>query len=127
MRKVHEPSLCRILEGHGEPVGHDTLISTSGLDGDVVELEEFNGVGRSVITSTNVRPKLVRPDQIALLESESEAPGVVDELAGDLDVLARLADVIDGAVMIFSMALERDACVFRSALDDLTAWFIARR
>jgi hypothetical protein len=127
MQKVHEPSLCRILEGHGEPVGHDTLISTSGLDGDDVELEEFSGVGRSVVTRTNVQPKLVKPYHIALLASESKAPGVVDELAGDLDVLACLADVIDGAVMIFSMALKGDACVFWSALDDLTAWFTARR
>jgi hypothetical protein len=44
MRKVHEPSSCHILEGHGEPVGHDVSISTRGLDGDDVELEELNGI-----------------------------------------------------------------------------------
>jgi hypothetical protein len=121
MRKVHEPSSCRILEGHGEPVGHDALISTIVLDDDDVELEEFIGVGRSIITRADVWPELVRPNHVALLASESEAPEVVDELAGDLDVLAHLADVIDGAVMIFSAALERDACIFQSALDDLAA------
>jgi hypothetical protein len=61
------------------------------------------------------------------LASESEAPGVVNELAGNLDVLAIFDDVIDGAVMIFSTALEGDVCVFRSALDDLTAWLSTRR
>jgi hypothetical protein len=127
MQKVHDPSSRRILEGHGEPVGHDVLISTSGLEGDDVELEEFDGVGRSTVMRTNARPELVRPDYVALLASESEAPEVVDELAGDLDVLARLADVINGAVMIFSAALKRDACIFRSTLDNLAAWLTAWR
>jgi hypothetical protein len=34
MWKLHEPSSRRILEGHGELVGHDALISRGGLDGD---------------------------------------------------------------------------------------------
>jgi hypothetical protein len=101
------------------------LISTSGLDGDDVELKEFDGVGKSVVMRADVRPELVRLDHVALLTSESEAPEVVDELIGDLDVLACLADVINGAVMIFSAALEGDACVFWSALDDLIAWLVA--
>jgi hypothetical protein len=46
---------------------------------------------------------------------------VVDELAGNLDVLVRFADVIDGTVMTFSVALEGDACVFRSVLNNLIA------
>jgi hypothetical protein len=54
-----------------------------------------------------------------LLASESKAPGVVDGLPGDLDVLASFADVIDGAVVIFAATLEGDTCIFRSALDDL--------
>jgi hypothetical protein len=127
VQKVHDPSSHCILEGHGEPVGHDVLISMSGLEGDDVELEEFDGVGRSAIMRTNARPELVRLDYVALLVSESEAPKVLDELAGDLDVLARLADVINGAVMIFSAALKRDACIFRSALDNLTAWLTTWR
>jgi hypothetical protein len=62
-----------------------------------------------------------------LLASESKAPGVVDRVPGGLDVLASFADVVDGAVMIFAAALKGDACVFRSALDDLTAGLPARR
>jgi hypothetical protein len=95
VRKVHEPSSRRILEGHGKPIGHHTLISTSGLNGDDVELEE-----------------LVRPGHVALLVSESEALKVVDELPSDLDSLASFADVVEGTVMIFSVALEGDACIF---------------
>jgi hypothetical protein len=75
--KVHETSSRRILEGHGEPIGHHTLISTRGLNGDDVELEELDGVGGPVITCADVRPELVRPDHVALLASEREAPGVV--------------------------------------------------
>jgi hypothetical protein len=44
VEKVHEPSSRRFLEGHGKPVGHDTLVSTRGLVGDDVELEEFDGL-----------------------------------------------------------------------------------
>jgi hypothetical protein len=109
--KVHEPSSRRILEGHGEPVGHNTLISTRGLNDDDVELEELYGVGGPIITRADVRPKLVRPDHIALLASKSEAPRVVDELPGNLEVLASIADVVDGTVMIFSAVLEGDACI----------------
>jgi hypothetical protein len=61
-----------------------------------------------------------------LLASESEAPRVADELPGNLDVLASIADVIEGAVIIFSAALEGDTCVFRSALDDLAAGLSTR-
>jgi hypothetical protein len=56
-----------------------------------------------------------------LLASESKAPGVVDRVPGGLDVLASFADVVDGVVMIFTIALKGDACVFRSVLDDLAA------
>jgi hypothetical protein len=59
--------------------------------------------------------------------SESKAPGVVDRVPGGLDVLASFADVVDGAVMIFAAALKGDACVFRSALDDLVAGLPAWR
>jgi hypothetical protein len=91
-----------------------------GLNDDDVELEELDGVGGSSESKTcaNVRPKLVGPDHVALLASESKTLGVVDGLPGDLDVLSSFADVIDGAVMIFAAALEGDVCVFRSALDD---------
>jgi hypothetical protein len=92
-----------------------------GLDGDDVELEEFNEVSGPIVTHADVQLELVRPDHIALLASESKAPGVVDSVPGGLDVLASLADVIDGAVMIFAAALKGDACVFRSVLDDLAA------
>jgi hypothetical protein len=61
------------------------------------------------------------------LVSESEEPGVVEELVGNLDFLACFADVIDGTVMIFSAVLEGDVCVFWSALDDLVAWLSAQR
>jgi hypothetical protein len=54
-----------------------------------------------------------------LLASESKTPGVVDRVAGGPDILASFTDVIDSAVMIFAAALEGDACVFQSALDDL--------
>jgi hypothetical protein len=118
VRKVHEPSLHRILGGHGEPVGHDALISTRGLDGDDVELEELNGVAGPIVRRADVWPKFVKLDHIALLASESEAPWVVDELPGNVDALARLANLINGAVMIFSAAHEGDACIFQSALDD---------
>jgi hypothetical protein len=62
-----------------------------------------------------------------LLASESETPGVVDRVSGGPDVLASLADVVDGAVMIFTMALEGDARVLQSAMDDLAAGIPARR
>jgi hypothetical protein len=96
------------------------------LDGDDVELEELNGVCGPVITHADVWLELVRPDHIALLASESKAPGVVDRVPGGLDVLASFADVVDGVVMIFAAALKGDACVFRSALDDLAAGLPAR-
>jgi hypothetical protein len=79
VRKVHEPSSRRILEGHEKPIGHHTLISTWGLNSDDVELEELDGVGGPIITRADVRPEFVRPDHVALLASESETPGVVDE------------------------------------------------
>jgi hypothetical protein len=44
MWKVHEPSPRRILESHGKPIGHHALISTRGLNGDDVELEELDGL-----------------------------------------------------------------------------------
>jgi hypothetical protein len=124
--EVHEPSSRRFLEGHGEPVGHHALISTRGLNDDDVELEELDGVGSPIITRADVWPKLVRPDHVALLASESEAPKVLDELPRNLDVLSSVTDVVEGAVMIFSAALEGDACVFRSALDDLAAGLSAQ-
>jgi hypothetical protein len=96
------------------------------LDGDDVELEEFDGVGGPIVTCADVRLELVRPDHVALLASESKTPGVVDGIAGGPDVLGSFADVIDGAVMVFVAALEGDACVFRSALDDLAAGLPAR-
>jgi hypothetical protein len=87
MQKVHEPSSRRILEGPREPVSHDALISTRGLNDDDVELEELDGVGCPVVTRADIRPKLVRLEHIALLASKREAPMVVDELPGNLDIL----------------------------------------
>jgi hypothetical protein len=84
-------------------------------------------VGGSVIVSADVQPELVRPDHVALLMSEREALGVVDELANDLDVLARITDVVDGMVLVFSAALKGDECVFRGALDDVEAWLATLR
>jgi hypothetical protein len=121
VRKIHKPSSRSVFEGHGKPIGHRTLISTRSLNGDDVELEEFDGVGGPVVTRADVRLELVRPDHVALLASESKAPGVVDRVPGGLDVLASFADVVDGVVMIFTIALKGDACVFRSVLDDLAA------
>jgi hypothetical protein len=102
-------------------------VSTRGLNGDDVELEKLDGVGGAVITRVDVRLELVRPYHIALLASKSKTPGVVDRVPGDLDVPASLADVVDGAVMIFAAALEGDACVFRSTLDDMAAGLPAWR
>jgi hypothetical protein len=127
VRKIHEPSLRIILEGHGKPIIHHTLVSTRVLNGDDVELEKLDGVGGPIITRADVRPKLVGPDNVALLASKSKAPGVVDGIPGDLDVLARFADVVDGAVVIFTAALEGDACVFQSVLNDLAAGLPARQ
>jgi hypothetical protein len=126
MRKIHEPGSWSIFEVHGKPIGLRTLISTCSLNGDDVELEEFDGVGGPVISRADVRLELVRPDHIALLASESKAPGVVDRVPGGLDVLASFANVVDGAVLIFAAAFKGDACVFRSALDDLVAGLSAR-
>jgi hypothetical protein len=103
------------------------LVSMHGLNGDDVELEKLDGVGGAIIMRADVRLELVKPDHIALLASKSKTPRVVDRVPGDLDVLASLADVVDGAVMIFAVALEGDACVFRSALDNLAARLPARR
>jgi hypothetical protein len=125
MRKINKPSSRSVFEGHGKPIGYRTLISTRGLNGDDVELEELDGVSSPIIPRADVRLELVRPDHIALLASKSKAPGVVDWVPWGLDVLASFTDVIDGAVMIFAAALQGDACVFRSALDDLTAWLPA--
>jgi hypothetical protein len=97
------------------------LISTHGLNSDDVELEEFDEVCSPVVMCADVWLELVRPDHIALLVSESKAPGVVDRVPGGLDILASLTDVVDGAVMIFTAALKGDACVFQSTLDDLAA------
>jgi hypothetical protein len=90
-------------------------------------LEEFDGVCGSVVTRADVRLELVRPDHIALLASESKAPGVVDRVPGGLDFLASFGDVVDGTVMIFMAVLKGDECVFQSALDDLAAGLPARR
>jgi hypothetical protein len=76
VRKIHEPSLRSILEGHGKPISHHTLVSMRGLNGDDVELEKLDGVGGPIITRADVRPELVGPDHVALLESESKAPGL---------------------------------------------------
>jgi hypothetical protein len=103
------------------------LISTRGLNGDDVELEEFDGVGGPIITRADVRLELVRPDHIVLLASESKALGVVDRVPGGLDVLASFTDVVNGAVMIFAVALKGDACIFQSTLDDLVAGLPTRR
>jgi hypothetical protein len=127
VRKIHEPSSRSVFESHWEPIGHRTLISTRGLDGDDVELEEFDGVCSPVVTRADVRLELVRPDHVALLTSEGKEPRVVDGLPGGLDVLASFADVINGAVLIFAAALKGGMCVFRSALDDFTAGLPARR
>jgi hypothetical protein len=126
VRKIHEPSPWSVFEGHGKPISHHTLVSMHGLDDDDVELEKFDGVGGSIITRADVRPELVGPDHVALLASESKAPRVVDRIPSDLDVLASFADVVNSAVMIFAAALKGDACVFRSALDDLAAGLPAR-
>jgi hypothetical protein len=126
MRKIHEPSSWSVFEGHGKPIGHRTLISTRGLDGDDVELEEFNGVCGPIVTRADVQLELVRPDHVALLASESKAPGVVDRVLGGLDVLASFTDVVDGAVMIFVVVLKGDACVFWSSLDDSATGLPAR-
>jgi hypothetical protein len=98
-----------------------------GLDSDDVELEELDGIGGSIVACTDVRPELVRPDHVALLMSMCEAPRVVDELVGDLEVLAHLTNVIDGAIVIFSAALKGDACVYWSTLDNVAAWLTTRR
>jgi hypothetical protein len=127
VRKIHEPSPRSVFEVHGKPISHHTLVSTCSLNGDDVELEKLDGVGGSIITRADVRPELVGPDHVVLLASESKAPGVVDRIPGDLDILASFADVIDGAVMIFAAALKGDTCVFQSALDDLAARLPARR
>jgi hypothetical protein len=112
VRKIHKPSPWSILEGHGKPISHHTLVSTRGLNDDDVELEKLDEIGGSIITRADVRPELVRPDHVALLASESKAPGVVDRIPGDLDVLASFADVVNGAVMVFAATLKGDACVF---------------
>jgi hypothetical protein len=127
MRKIHEPSPWSIFEGHWKPIGHHTLVSARGLNGDDVELEKFDGVGGTVIMRANVWLELVRLDHVALLASESKALGIVDRVPGDLDVLASFADVIDGVVMIFAAALKGDAFVFQSALDDLAAGLPVQR
>jgi hypothetical protein len=93
---------------------------------DDVELEKLDGVGGPIVTRANVWPELVGPDHVALLASESKEPEVVYGLPDDLDVLASFTDVVDRAVMIFAAVLERDACVFRSTLDDLAAGLPAR-
>jgi hypothetical protein len=90
-----------------------------GLNGEDVELEKLNGVGGPVIMRADVRPELVRLDHVALLASESEAPGVVDELPSNFDILASITDVVEGAVMICSAMLNGDACIFWSVLNDL--------
>jgi hypothetical protein len=112
MWKIHEPSLWSIFEGHWKPISHRTLVSTRGLNGDDVELEKFDRVGGAVITRADIWLELVRPDHIALLAIKCKTPGVVDRVLGDLDVLASFADVVEGAVMIFTAALKGDACVF---------------
>jgi hypothetical protein len=126
MRKIHEPSLRSVFEGHWKPISHRTLVSTCSLNGGDIDLEKLDGVGGAIITRANIWLELVRPDHIALLASKSKTPGVVDRVPSDLDVLASLTDVIDGAVMIFVAPLEGDTCVFRSMLDDLAAGLPAR-
>jgi hypothetical protein len=102
VRKIHEPGSWSVLEGHGEPICHGTLISTRGLDGDDVELEEFDGVGGPIVTRADVWLELVRPDDVALLASDGKTPGVVDRVTGGPSILASFADVVNGAVMIFA-------------------------
>jgi hypothetical protein len=90
VRKIHEPSSRSVFEGHGQPIGHRTLISTHGLDGDDIELEEFDRVSGPIVTRADVRLELVRPDHITLLASESKAPGVIDRVPGVLTFLPAL-------------------------------------
>jgi hypothetical protein len=127
VRKIHEPSSRSVFEGHGKPIGHRTLISTRGLDGDDIELEKFDGVCGPIVTCADVWLELVRPDHVALLASESKAPGVVDRVPKGLDVLASFTDVVDVAVVIFAAALKGDSCVFRSMLGDLAAGLPTRQ
>jgi hypothetical protein len=77
VRKIHEPSPQSVFEGHGKPIGHRTLISTCGLNGDDVKLEEVDGVSGPIVMRADVWLELVRPDHIALLASESKAPRVI--------------------------------------------------
>jgi hypothetical protein len=76
VRKVQELGLRRVLEGHGKTIGHYVLIPTRGLNGDDVELEKLDRVGGPIVTRANVRPELVGPEHVALLASESKAPGL---------------------------------------------------
>jgi hypothetical protein len=52
--KIHEPSPWSVLEGHGKPICHHTLVSTRGLNGDDIELEKLDVVGGSIITRADV-------------------------------------------------------------------------
>jgi hypothetical protein len=61
------------------------------------------------------------------MANEGEAPGVVEKIPKNLVVLASITDVVEGAVMIFSVVLEGDMCVLQSMLDDLTAGLSTRR
>jgi hypothetical protein len=92
-----------------------------GFDNDDVELEEFDGVGGVVIVSGDEWPELVRPYHIAQRADAYEASRVVDKLARNLDIFARFPDVVDGTIVVFTLALEGDASVFRRSLDDVAA------
>jgi hypothetical protein len=83
VQKIHEPSPWSVFEGHGKPISHHTMVSTRGLNSNDVELDKLDGVGGSIIRCADVRPKLVGPDHVALLASESKTPRVATNGQGE--------------------------------------------
>ena len=47
--EVREPRGRGVLEGHGEPVRHDFVVASGGLDGQSVELQKLQGVVLAVV------------------------------------------------------------------------------
>ena len=65
--------MCAFIEGHGEPVRHDFVISVCRLDTQLVELEELSGVGSAVVARGKIWLELVGLNDGAQLQGECMA------------------------------------------------------
>ena len=52
-----------VLEGHGEPIRHDLLVTVGRLDAHLIELQELSRVGGTVVARRQVGLELAPLDE----------------------------------------------------------------